>query len=238
MSTTSLSTTPLVPESLAVPAILEAAEPEERITIERVGWDEYVQMNDALVERSNPRMIYCEGRLIIMGKSRLHEWLADSLGTFVRYAAAWLGIECEPSGETTFRRQKSDAGLEGDRTFHFGANAIHMRGPKNVDLEVDPPPDLAIEVVVTHSARHAMRAWGHLGVPEVWCFDANAWTCTIWKLDEAGSYLEAEHSQFLPMIERSEICEQMRAAHELGGTPWLLSLERWIESTVRGRVNE
>ena len=48
--------------------------------------------------------------------------------TFVLGVAAVLGLECEPSGEATCRRREKEAGLEGDRTFHFGANAEQMRG--------------------------------------------------------------------------------------------------------------
>ena len=41
-----------------------------------------------------------------------------------------------------------NAGLEGDRTFYLGDNAELMRGHQDIDLDVQPAPDLAIEVEV------------------------------------------------------------------------------------------
>ena len=120
----------------------------QRFVIPGVSWEAYVGFNDALGERSYPRMIYCAGRLTFMGKTRHHQWLSFRLGSFVAGVATILGIECEPSGEATYRRRKKEAGLERDQTFHFGRNAKRMRGPKNYNFDVDPPPDLAIEVVV------------------------------------------------------------------------------------------
>ena len=69
-----------------------------------------------------------------------------------------------------FDAKNMDAGLEGDKTFYFGEHAVLMRGPVDIDLDVQPPPDLAIEVEVSHSADAALVAWGRLGVPEVWRF--------------------------------------------------------------------
>ncbi len=62
-------------------------------------------------------------------------------------------------------------GVEGDKTFYFGEHAEKMKGPQDIDLDVQPPPDLAIEVEVSHSADDAVIVWGRLGVPEVWRFD-------------------------------------------------------------------
>ena len=107
-----------------------------------------------------------------MGKSRVHERLAEYLDHFVVAVACYSQIECEPVGRSDLRRREKEAGLEGDRTFHFGANAERMRGSQNYDFEQDPPPDLAIEVEVTNPADDAIAAWGRLGVPEVWRFDA------------------------------------------------------------------
>jgi Uma2 family endonuclease len=43
-----------------------------------------------------------------------------------------------------------------------------MIGKKRVDLRFDPPPDLALEVVVTHRALDRMTIYARLRVPEVW----------------------------------------------------------------------
>src|SRR5262249_23455034 len=126
------------------PTTPAAAETDgQHFVIPRVSWEAYVAFNDALGERPAPRMIYCAGRLTFMGKTRRHERMSDLLDHLVVGVAGALGLECEPSGEATCRRREKEAGLEGDRTFHFGPNAERMRGLRNYDFDVDPPPDLA-----------------------------------------------------------------------------------------------
>ena len=61
-------------------------------------------------------------------------------------------------------------GVEGDQTYYF-ANAARVRGKKKIDLRRDPPPDLAIEVVVTHDADEAVEVYRRFRVPEVWVCD-------------------------------------------------------------------
>jgi Uma2 family endonuclease len=214
------------------------AELEERhFVIPGIRWDAYVTINEALGDRRNPRMIYCQGRLTFMGKSRVHERLAEYLDHLVIAVASYSQIECEPSGEATYRRRQKEAGLEGDRTFHFGANAERMRGIQNYDFEEDPPPDLAIEVEVTHPADEAIAAWGRLAVPEVWRFDAATWTCSFWNRRDDGSYEQVTRSLFLSMLDPSDVVDQVRRAQEVGTSKWYLELGDWVRDVVRPRVD-
>ena len=222
---------------LMTPTTPSAAEADEpAFVIPGVSWEAYVAFNDALGERSYPRMVYCAGRLTFMGKTRLHEWLSDCLGNFVLGVAAVLGLECEPSGEATCRRREKEAGLEGDRTFHFGQNAARMRGARNYDFEVDPPPDLAIEVEVTHPADDAIEAWGRLGVPEVWRFDARRSTCTFWNRLDDGTYRQVSRSLFLSGLEAEDVEKQMKRAREIGTSKWRGQLDRWVRRVIRPRL--
>jgi len=222
---------------LMTPTTPAAAETDEpAFVIPGVSWEAYVAFNDALGERTYPRMVYCAGRLTFMGKSRNHEWLSDCLGNFVLGAAGALGLECEPSGEATCRRREKEAGLEGDRTFHFGLNAERMRGPKNYDFDVDPPPDLAIEVEVTHPADDAIEAWGRLEVPEVWRFDARRSICTFWNRRDDGTYEQVPRSLFLPALEPDDVVKQMKRAQEIGTAKWRTQLDRWVRRVIRPRI--
>ena len=196
--------------TLASPPAAETETTEQRFVMGGIRWDAYVAISDALDEHSGVRMVYNDGRLILMGKSRRHERLAAFLDHLVLAIAANLQIECEPSREATYRRREKEAGVEGDCTFHFGANAERMQGMENYDFDVDPPPDLAIEVEATHSADDAIAAWGRLGVPEVWRFDAATSICTFWNRGDDGSYGQVIRSMFLPMLQPSDVVDQMR----------------------------
>jgi Uma2 family endonuclease len=209
---------------------------EQQFVIPGVRWDAYVTINKALGERRNPRMIYCEGRLTFMGKSRVHERLAEYLDHLVVAVASYSQLECEPSGEATYRRRQNEAGLEGNRTFHFGANAERMRAIRNYDFEEDPPPDLAIEVEVTNPADDAIAAWGRLGVPEVWRFDAATWTCSFWNRRTDGTYEQVTGSLFLPMLDPSDVVDQLRLAQEVGTSKWHAQLRDWVRDVILPRL--
>jgi len=210
---------------------------EQRLVIGNVLWDEYLTINDAFDERAGVRMIYCDGKLTISSGSRRHEWLAKCLGYFVMAVAGALGLECEPSGKATFRRRQKEAGLEGDGTFHFGANAERMRGIRNYDFEEDPPPDLAVEVEVTNPADDAIVAWGRLGVPEVWRFDAAILTCSFWNRSDDGTYEQVTRSLFLSMLDPSDVVDQIRRAQELGTSKWYVQLGEWVRDVIRPRLD-
>ncbi len=114
--------------TLASPPAAETEGSEQRFGLQHISWDAYQAISDALVEQPGVRLIYCDGSLLFMGKSRRHEWLADCLGHLVMGIATRLGIPCEPGGEATYRRREEDAGLEGDRTFHLGATPSACAG--------------------------------------------------------------------------------------------------------------
>jgi len=209
---------------------------EQQFVIPGVRWDAYVTINEALDNRRNPRMIYYEGRLTFMGRSRIHERLAEFLGHLVLAVASYSQLECEPSGEATYRRRQKEAGLEGDRTFHFGANAERMRGIQNYDFDEDPPPDLAIEVEVTNPADDAIAAWGRLGVPEVWRYDAASSTCSFWNRRDDGTYEQVTRSLFLPMLDPSDVVDQIRRAQEVGTSKWYRQLEDWVRDVIHPRL--
>ena len=222
--------------TLASPPAAETETVDQRFVIGGIRWDAYVSISDALGEHTGVRLIYNDGRLILMGKSRRHERVAEHLDHFVLGVAAHLHMDCEPSGEATFRRRQKEAGIEGDRTFHFGINAERMRGMENYDFEVDPPPDLVIEVEASHPADDAIATWGRLGVPEVWRFDAVSLTCTFWNRRADGTYDPVVRSALLPMLEPSDVNAQVRRGIELGSSQWYRQLEEWVRDVIRPRL--
>jgi Uma2 family endonuclease len=205
--------------TLATPAV-EVETAEQRFVIGSVSWSDYLAMSTALGEHCGVRMIYYSGRLTLLGKSRKHDWYSERLGEFVKAIARGLRIPWEDAGTATFRREAADAGLEGDKTFYLAEHAIQMRGSDDIDLSVQPPPDVAIEVEVAHSADVALVAWGRLGVHEVWRFRPKALEFTFWLRAQDGSYAPSDRSLAFPVLKSSDVVEQMTLANELGADLW------------------
>jgi Uma2 family endonuclease len=211
---------------------------DQWLVLRRVSWNAYVGVSEALGEQRGLRLIYADGRLELLTKSRRHQWFAECLGQFIAVVSSVCRIPWEAAGETTFRLKDLDVGLEGDRTYYLGANALLMRGPKNVELPVDPPPDLAIEVEVSHSADAAVIVYGRLGVPEVWRFDAEAWAFGIWARNPDRTYSPSVRSTGLPLVTAEDVLEQMRRADALGMAEWYEQLREWVHATLLPRSQD
>jgi Uma2 family endonuclease len=213
---------------MPVVSISPPREPSDQlIVLRRLSWDVYERINDQLGEGRNPRLIFCDGRLTIVVTSRRHDWFAERLGQLVVALAEAMKMLWEDAGQATFRRREMEAGLEGDKTFYLGENARLMKGPRNIDLTLQPPPDLAIEVEVSHSADAAMEAWGRLGVFEVWRFDPISDEFHFWLRQADGGYSPAARSAAFPALSASDVVEQMRSASELGASVWHIQLRNW-----------
>ena len=77
-----------------------------------------------------------------------HEREKSLLGDLVKILLEELGLDCECFGSTTCKRQAMNFGIEPDQCFYI-QNHHTMIGKDRLNLAIDPPPDLAIEVDVT-----------------------------------------------------------------------------------------
>ncbi|HEY9706176.1 MAG TPA: Uma2 family endonuclease, partial [Allocoleopsis sp.] len=104
------------------------------------------------------------------------------------------GLEGEPYGSTTFKKREMLAGIEPDDCFYI-QNASQMIGMRSLNLSIDHPPDLAIEVDVT--SRTQINAYTALGVREIWRYENDNFQ--IWILQE-GEYIQVENSPTFPNL--------------------------------------
>jgi Uma2 family endonuclease len=210
-------------------------EREPHFVIDAVGWSQYLAISDALPERAGLKLVYNDGRLTFLSPSRRHDWYSERLGNIVLALAVEFEIELEDAGHATYRSQVPKVGVEGDKTFYFRAHAELMRGPLNIDLTTQPPPDLAIEVEVTHSADDAVAAWGRLGTPEVWRYNTDNETLRFLVRGEDGRYADNPRSVAFPLVEPADLMAQIRLAEELGFSRWFAQLPEWVRTVLLPR---
>src|SRR5262249_46378599 len=150
-----------------------------------------------LGERPGVRLTYDRGRLEIMSPLPEHENYHIVLAQFVRVLAAESGMRYRSFGSTTFRREDVERGLEPDDCFYL-ASLPRILGRRDLDLARDPPPDLALEVDITHSSLDRLAIYAALGVREVWHFDGQSITCHV--LNAQGGYEQQESSLAFPFL--------------------------------------
>src|SRR5438105_3883440 len=119
-----------------------------RLTLRGVPWSLYEQLLAAIGD-GLPRMTYDRGMLELEMLSEQHEALKWIAGRFIEAYAEESGIDYRATGSTTWRREAIEGGLEADESYYI-QNYQRVRG-REVDLEVDPPPDLAVEIDLSPS---------------------------------------------------------------------------------------
>ncbi len=214
----------------------EAPGAERFFVLYGVEYDAYVTINDALGDGHAVRLIYVDERLTFLTASRRHEWNSERVGELVRAVATGAGLDWESAGSSTYRKKAKEVGVEGDLTFYFGAHALLMSGPVNIDLSTQPPPDLAIEVELTHPADDALLVYGRLGVPEVWRMDVNSWTLSFLLLREDGTYAASERGLALPWLSADDVLDQLRLAEAMSAGRWFARLNEWVRTTILPRI--
>jgi hypothetical protein len=121
----------------------------------------------------------------------------------------------------------------GDKTFYLGAHAERLQGPRDVDLTLDPPPDLAIEVEIeiAHAPTAALEVYRRLGVPEVWHVIGRVPPAVqILVLGPEGRYTAKPRSLCLPILRAEDVREQLNQAVALGASRWFVQLPAWAAS--------
>ncbi len=140
-----------------------------------------------------------------------------------------------PVGSTTLNRQEVDRGLEPDEGFYLG-QLERVLDPDRIDLDVDPPPDLAIEIEITRSALDRVGVYGALGVPELWRF--NGQTLRVLIRQEDGSYRESPTSAAFPDVAMDEVTRFATMEGIRDEIEWARRFRTWVREDVLPRIGE
>ena len=161
------------------------------VVIPFVDWQTYEQLLQVFEGKRNLKLTYDRGELEIMVPSQEHESDADMLAALVVILTKGFKLPIHRGGSTTLKRLKLKKGLEPDRCFWI-ANAPKMAGVRQLNLKLHPPPDLAIEVDVTHSSLNKLRIYAKLGIPELWLLDGD--DLQFYVLGANGKYIQTSTS--------------------------------------------
>jgi Uma2 family endonuclease len=197
----------------------------EHVLLPSVSWQAYGQLLE-LMQSRRLRHTYIEGTLEIMSPLRRHEWIKTLLARMIELAAYELDMELEAIGSTTLRNEELGRGIEPDECYYV-QHAVEMSHLKELDWDRDPPPDLAIEVNVTHSDLSRESVYAALGVPEIWHYDGDDDTLRI--LTCSGNrYTSAERSLAFPMLTPEALLRFLRRREVVSQRAVLKEFVAWI----------
>ena len=207
--------------------IIERLPAGAKLELFHIDWDEYEHLLTQM-ESFHPghRLSYDRGRLIVVSPKREHEFVKAFVSRVAHVLAEELGLDIEATGATTLRRRNLMKGVEADESFYIH-NAAHIVGHLELDLDVDPPPDVAVEIDMSNDSLDKFPIYAALGVPEIWRYDGV--TTGFYKLT-GENYEVIQNSLAFPLLTADVITQYIELSKTDGQTATLKAFRQVLRS--------
>jgi Uma2 family endonuclease len=160
-----------------------------------------------------------------MSPSNDHEVFHKLLDRLIDVLTDELNIPFRSTGATTLKDQLLKRGVEPDESYYL-ASLDAVGGKRMIDLATDPPPDLAIEVDISHSSLDKLRLYASIGVPELWLYDGEA--IRVHLLQSDGTYSHHETSAAFPFLDLREVEHFIEKYDYRDEHAWRRSFRQWV----------
>ena len=201
--------------------------PGQTVVLENISWNEFEAILEDLGESRSSRIAYNAGKLEIMTPLPEHEVNKEYISDFVKVLLEELDIEFCPLGSTTFKNQTMFKGIEPDSCFYI-QNETAVRGKNRLDLTVDPPPDLALEIDITN--RSHPEIYQSLGVPELWQYKKGE---LKFLLLVNGKYIQSKNSFSFPNFFLIEaIPRYLNKCRTEGRNKGMKAFRNWVREQI------
>jgi Uma2 family endonuclease len=201
---------------------------DRRFVLYGIDWSQYQAISKALNGR-HLRLSYDGENLELMTKSFQHGRFSWLIGRTIGVLTEELGLPLSSCGDMTLDREDLERGIESDEGFYI-TNEPLVRGKDNIDLRVDPPPDLGIDIDFSRSCRRRLRIYEAIRVPEVWVFDRES--IHAFRLNKVGKYIEVERSQYFPHLRLEELTAFLLRANEMKENSLIRSFREWVRDQI------
>ena len=202
-----VSTASTIPQ--LVPQAIPQPVGEKRIVFRALDWSRYQALRKTLGGDRNVRFTYSQGTLEVTMPLEIHEFSAGLLGLFIRILVVECGLNIKTMGSTTLDREALDRSAEPDVAYYI-QNQPLVAG-RDVDLAKDPPPDLVVEIDITHTDVDKLQLYAAMGVPEFWRYNGKVWQIYLLEND---TYREAEASPTFSKVPKTKLYEFLASARQ------------------------
>jgi Uma2 family endonuclease len=198
------------------------------INLEGISWPTYQAMLQDMGDRRRTRLLYDQGILEITMPSELYEIINRLLDRIITALTEELNLKIKAYGSTTLDRADLVRGVEPDSCYYI-QNADQIK-TRQLDLQTDPPPDLAVEVDITSSSQRRFGVYQHLQIPEVWRYTAKQGV--IFYQLHAGTYRECVCSPTFPLVSAAKLQEFLVLAETEDDNTMIRALRCWIQTQL------
>lgn len=199
---------------------------ENRILLRSVSWETFNRLLVETGEDRGQRFAYSQGVLEIMSPLGIHENSNRFIDDIVRTIADELDINLKKFGSLTLKLDRVQKGVEPDSCYYVQSELL-VRSKQTIDLTVDPPPDLVLEIDITSGSLDKLPIYADLGVGEVWRYDG--YQLSVFSLDPSvGSYRKLDQSLIFPFLSLAQVPILIQRSGEVGETAALKEFRQWL----------
>lgn len=201
--------------------------PGQQLIMTDVSWLMYEQLLEEFGVKRGSRINYSEGVLEIMVPLPEHEDDKVIITDLVKVLLEELDIEFRSLGSTTFKSEAMKRGIEADDCFYI-ENEAAIRGKKRIDLNIDPPADLALEIDITSRTR--FDNYEVLGVGELWRFNGTELEINVL---ESGRYIQVDESPHFTGFPLTEVIPQyLERSKTEGRNKIIKEFRSWVKTKI------
>jgi Uma2 family endonuclease len=137
----------------------------EQVVHLRVSWETYAALAAGIGEDSHALLSYDGQTLELMSPHTDHEAYKTLIDALLDILVIEWDLNIYNTGSTTL--EAKPVGAEPDSSYYI-KNAAKVGGLKKIDLNTSPPPDLVVEIDMSHSRMDKLDLYAAIGVPEFW----------------------------------------------------------------------
>lgn len=189
-------------------AVITTPRGENIVKLNPLSWSTFNHLLDELGNKRNQRLTYYNNTLEIMSPLGLHENNNRFIDDIIRTIADELGLSLKKFGSLTLKSSQFQQAVEPDSCYYLN-NEPKVRNKSQIDLTIDPPPDLVLEIDITSSSLHKLPIYANLGVPEIWRYDGKKLTVFILE-KEPKNYQQVDESPTFPFLSLKVIPELIK----------------------------
>jgi Uma2 family endonuclease len=201
--------------------------PGQQLLLSDVSWQQFENILADLGEHRSARVSYSQGCLEIMVPLPEHEKAKEIIGDIIKILLDRLNIDYDSLGSTTLKSEKMTQGVEPDACFYI-QNQSQVLGKNRLDLNVDPPPDLAVEIDLT--SRTPLENYELLGVRELWRYGKQGLQIEVLR---DSKYVRLETSPTFPDLPIVDLVNQcVRQSQIVGSSQAIKAFKQWVRDNL------
>lgn len=208
---------------------------EQRVILKNISWQTFTAMLNEMGEGRSTRLAYIDGILEIMTPLGEHENTNRFIDDLIRVLADELNFNLKKFGSLTLKRENMRRGAEPDSCYYI-QNEPRVRNKRHIDLNIDPPPDLILEIDITSSSIDKSPIYASVGVPEIWRYDGRS--LQVFILSQPNSiYTPTQQSPTFPVFDLNMVSQLIEQSLIDGETQTLRSFRTWVRQQFDRELN-